>query len=418
MRIDVRQGDVLEALRGDADETYTACLCDPPYGLGFMGKDWDHGTPGVPYWAEALRVLKPGGVLLAFGGTRTFHRLACAIEDAGLEVFDCMMWLYGSGFPKSLDVSKAIDKEAGAEREVVGRMPVGWGGLHQNRNMNDDGWDKIGTAYPDGQPVTAPATLSAQGWEGYGTALKPAWEPIICARKPRRGTYAQTATEYGSGALNVDGCRIPTNGETIGRMTGAAILGGLGDGWDRPWKHDADALVARQDRADAAIDIANRVGRWPANLILDEAAAAALGSPARYFYTAKSSRGEREAGLEGMVTTQPAEVYGDGMNGATRFDPALHTLEGMAARASHRVHNPHPTVKPLALCEYLARLLVPPVEYRDEATLLVPFAGSGSEMIGAWQAGWRNIVGIELEAEYVAIAEKRIAHWCRQEVLA
>ena len=172
---------MIDVLRGHGDETFAACLCDPPYGLSFMGKGWDHGVPGEAYWAEVLRVLSPGAVLLAFGGTRTYHRLVCAIEDAGFEVFDSLMYLYGSGFPKSRDIRKAIDKETEQDRAV---------------------WDLV--EYGEVPSKDSPF------WDGYGTALKPSYEPIVLARKPRGGTYAKCAVEHGGGALNVDGCRVGT----------------------------------------------------------------------------------------------------------------------------------------------------------------------------------------------------------------
>lgn len=228
-------GDVIEILQSEDDGRYTACFCDPPYGYGFMGKNWDHGVPGVNYWAEVKRVLKPGGVLMAFGGTRTWHRLACAIEDAGFEIFDCMMWLYGAGFPKSHNISKAIDEEAG-ELGVQGKGFVVAG---------DDG-----------------RKADAATWSGYGSALKPAWEPVICARKPRAGTYAQTAIEHGAGALWIDGGRIGTEGGTRKH--------------DAP-KHDSNGIYGNGLNGGGGKGREISAGRWPANLILDEVSAEMLG---------------------------------------------------------------------------------------------------------------------------------------------
>jgi hypothetical protein len=174
-RHDVHEGDCLQIMPTLEAESVDAVVCDPPYGLEFMGKDWDHGVPGEHFWSEALRVAKPGAHLLAFGGTRTHHRLACAIEDAGWEIRDCLMWLYGSGFPKSLNVGKALDPRT--EDEIEAGIP---------------------------EPP------EAARWRGYGTSLKPAWEPIILARKPLSGTVAANVTEYGCGGINVDGCRVGT----------------------------------------------------------------------------------------------------------------------------------------------------------------------------------------------------------------
>jgi predicted RNA methylase len=181
-------GDCLNVMAELPDNSIDTVVTDPPYGLNFMSKHWDHGVPGVAFWAEALRVAKPGAMLLAFGGTRTFHRLTCAIEDAGWEVRDVVSWLYGSGFPKSHDISKAIDKAAGAEREVVGHtQSIQF--VEQGRNVDYTVHSKnsgYGTTaqFGHGTPITAPATPDARTWHGWGTSLKPAWEPVIMAMKP------------------------------------------------------------------------------------------------------------------------------------------------------------------------------------------------------------------------------------------
>lgn len=452
--ISVREGDVLEQLAQDADETYTACFCDPPYGLGehpdmekmltawlngdeaqhqkgFMNQTWDV-VPGPRYWREIYRVLKPGAVLLAFAGTRTADLLGIAIRLAGFERFDTVAWVHAQGMPKSHAIGKAIDREAGAEREVIGRVR----GLGSNSGSGRYNWNN-----PDDEAdrrwydASTPATDLARIWEGYGTGLKPSIEFVLCFRKPRRGTYAQTAVEHGTGALNIEGCRIGLEEHLVhGKQAGKFQPGG----------------------GDTIKDYHNVTGRWPANLILDEEAAALLdemsgiskgkapgynwessnndnrvyltrnfksgvhygdtGGASRFFYVAKSSPAEREAGLEGILERDKYGAAGqwnshDCFSGKSGDD---------AWRANHPnlpKANFHPCCKPLALCEYLARLIVPPVEYRDAATLLVPFCGSGSEILGAWQAGWRNIVGIEKEPDYVRIAEARIAHWCKQPAL-
>lgn len=207
MRAEVILGDCLSVMRTMPAMSVDAVVTDPPYGLAFMGKLWDHGVPGVDFWAEALRVAKPGAALLAFGGTRTFHRLACAIEDGGWEIRDCLAWLYGSGFPKSLDVSKAIDKAAGAKREVVG---VSTHSANRHADMGFHG----GSPNEGIRAITAPATEAAREWSGWGTALKPAYEPVILARKPLKGTVAANVLRYRTGALNVEGCRLQTSGPT------------------------------------------------------------------------------------------------------------------------------------------------------------------------------------------------------------
>jgi len=238
-------GDCLAVLPTLEAGSVDAIVTDPPYGLSFMGKDWDHGVPGEHFWREALRVAKPGAHLLAFGGTRTFHRLAVAIEDAGWEIRDTVMWVYGSGFPKSLDVSKAIDKAAGKKREVVGRKWESRGGGGLQRSMvNDDNWQSPEIT----DAITAPATAAAALWDGWGTALKPAWEPIIVARKPLDGTVAANVLTHGTGGINIDGCRV--GAESVVTTKGQGFRGSFGGG--------------RNNNGGAI-----HVGRWPANLIHD-----------------------------------------------------------------------------------------------------------------------------------------------------
>jgi len=231
---EVLHGDCREVMAGMDECSVDSIVTDPPYGLSFMGKGWDRGVPGVEFWVEALRVAKPGAHLLAFGGTRMVHRLAVAIEDAGWEIRDRIHWVYGSGFPKSHNVSKAIDKAAGAEREVVGFQPRG-------RSVNT-------SFMSGGNNITAPATPEAQQWDGWGTALKPAVEPIILARKPFKGTVAANVLEWGTGAINVDGCRVGT--ETL------------------PSQVRGVTRIETFQGADGN-QTTERIGRWPANLIHD-----------------------------------------------------------------------------------------------------------------------------------------------------
>lgn len=431
MTIELLQGDCLEVVRDMADGSYTACLCDPPYGLKFMGKAWDRGVPGVPYWAEVLRVLAPGAVLMAFGGTRTFHRLACAIEDAGFEIADTIMWVYGSGFPKSHDISKGIDKAAGAEREVGPKRVSADGTVaHDGSGKRNEGWERPWRDDPEAVDrntrISYPSTPDAVTWDGWGTALKPSFEPVIVARKPRGGlTYAECAVRYGTGALWIDGGRIgyinedPPDLERWRKTSGG-------------WKNTSTAGVVPND---------NSKGRWPANLIHDGSDEVLAGMPnckagvavhrngvtsngvtgwgkcppgtpdvgygdsgsaSRFFYCAKASRAERDAGLDGW-DARVLSVWGGDEDDLS---------EGKKAIRPSRNH--HPCCKPLALTEYLAKLLRPPEAYLDSAALLVPFAGVGSEMIGAIRAGWRNVTGIELDAEYAELGRARLAHWQAQ----
>jgi site-specific DNA-methyltransferase (adenine-specific) len=250
-------GDVLKRLPELADGSVDACVCDPPYGISFMSMTWDGGdiAHNVNTWRECLRVLKPGGHLLAFGGSRTYHRLACAIEDAGFEVRDCCAWIFGSGFPKSLSVSKAIDKAAGVEREVTGKSNRGSGASPQKLENHATGDTGIGILDGSGKifDVTVPATEAAKQWDGWGTALKPAMELIVVARKPLIGTVAANVLEYGTGALNIDGCRVEGGVAEMEWRSGASTqnhIYGSGIGIETTW-------------------IPSSRGRWPANVIHD-----------------------------------------------------------------------------------------------------------------------------------------------------
>ncbi len=428
--IDIHHGDCREVMATLDAESVDAIVSDPPYGLSFMGKGWDHGVPGVEFWTEALRVAKPGAHLLAFGGTRTYHRLACAIEDAGWEIRDCVMWVYGSGFPKSHDVSKAIDKAAGAERDRIRGVRSGVVGA----TYAGDEWSR---EFKDSVLSPDPITDAARQWSGWGTALKPAWEPIIVARKPLVGTVAENVLTHGTGAINVDGCRVASS-DQIAAVTGKATLCGTRDGYDRPWKHDPAALAARQERANAAIEKANTLGRWPANLIHDGSEEvvglfpvtksgglsgvayetnakpgdgwggignggsgtchADSGSAARFFYCAKASKADRDEGCEGLEAIHRA-------NGNKWTDQDYRVANGerpLSAESGPR-RNHHPTVKPTDLMRYLCRLITPP-----GGIVLDPFTGSGSTGKAATLEGFR-FIGIEREAEYVEIARARIA---------
>ncbi len=239
------------------DNSIDSIVTDPPYGLSFMGKDWDHGIPGVRFWEAALRVAKPGAHLLAFGGTRTFHRLAVAIEDAGWEIRDTIGYIYGSGFPKSHNVGKAIDKLAGSEREVIGSKRAGFG---KRDGVKDSEGGIFLNSLPEKLkqvPITAPVTEAAKQWDGWGTALKPAWEPVIVARKPFKGTVASNVLEHGTGAINIDGCRVEATHDDI--IIQRKRTGGVMDG-----VINNDVYGNGYKRQPAG----NNKGRWPANIIL------------------------------------------------------------------------------------------------------------------------------------------------------
>jgi len=378
-------GDCLDVMRGMEPNSVDAIVTDPPYGLKFMGKDWDHGIPGVPFWEAALRVAKPGCHLLAFGGTRTFHRLTCAIEDAGWEIRDCIMYVYGSGFPKSLDVSKAIDKAAGAEREVVGKYASFRPNEHDDTKYN-------GNLHTNGN-ITAPATPDAQTWQGWGTALKPAWEPIVLARKPLDGTVAANVQKWGTGAINIDASRIPTNGD---KPTGSG----------RPVR-DADPKAIQPGRSGGnGGNVTPPSGRWPANLIHDGSGEVLELFPVTGASKA-TNRGLRHSGRHGGLAdigsnikegTDTVRGHNDNGGSAARFFYCA-----KASKKDRGEDNKHPTVKPTDLMRYLCRLVTPP-----NGLILDPFMGSGTTGMAAKAEGFR-FIGIEKEQEYCEIAERRIS---------
>jgi site-specific DNA-methyltransferase (adenine-specific) len=388
--IDLRLGDCLDVLRTLASDSVDSIVTDPPYGLSFMGKRWDYDVPSVEVWAECLRVLKPGGHLLAFAGTRTQHRMAVRIEDAGFEIRDLIAWVYGSGFPKSLDVSKAIDKAAGVERDRV-PGPKSGGMASLNKGNAAHGY-RDAAYYDDGNMMLSPdpATDAARQWAGWGTALKPALEPITVARKPLIGTVAANVLAWGTGALNVDGCRVGTEkrvpascrqGRDSGSMSGHMGADSLDNSGMNP-----------------------NIGRWPANLIHDGSDEVVglfpednSGSAARFFYCAKASKADRDEGCEALPMRTAGEMTdreegADGLN-----SPRAGAGRGEGAR------NFHPTVKPTDLMRYLCRLVTQP-----GGTVLDPFMGSGSTGKGAMAEGFR-FIGIERDPDYFKIAEARVA---------
>ena len=428
----VLSGDCREVMAELEAESVDSVVCDPPYELGFMGKSWD--ASGVAFdpetWRHALRVLKPGGHLLAFSGSRTYHRMACAIEDAGFEIRDQIMWVYGSGFPKSHDVSKAIDREAGAEREVVGQKIYadGSGRIESwpGGENGNDGWKSPGRPVGedrDQRNVTAPATDAARTWSGWGTALKPAHEPIVVARKPFKGTVAANVLAHGTAALNIDGCRVvidpndpniihtESRGGTATKFTGTAFNNGkaggeLGRGptlqhpsgrWPANFIHDGSDEVLRLFPETAPSKAAQRgavkifeqgEGQW-IGVSTDRGHDDAGGSAARFFYCPKASKRDREDGLDDhddriLNRTNPGGIEND-----PKWAPRVRK-------------NNHPTVKPTDLMRYLCRLVTPP-----GGLVLDPFTGSGSTGRGAVLEGFR-FLGIEMDPGYREIAIARI----------
>lgn len=415
-----------------AENSVDSIVTDPPYGLGFMGKEWDHGVPGVEFWQRAFDVLKPGGHLLAFSGSRTYHRMVCAIEDAGFEIRDQIMWVYGSGFPKSLDVSKAIDKAAGAEREIIGRGTSG----------TTAGMQALGPSGIKGGDynITAPATEAAQQWQGWGTALKPAHEPICVARKPLIGTVAANVLHWGTGALNIDACRVagevplfahkgqPAANCFSDGLHGSSRTGEVSDTgrWPANLIHDgsddvlaafpqapgqqaAESFTAPSQKTSGIYGAMSR-GKRPGGFG-DVGAAKGDpvpcgpmykdkgGSAARFFYCAKSSKKDRDEGLDdapdrvlAMSNQAKAELARGNMH---RGDSGINS-------AKVRKNN-HPTVKPTDLMAYLCRLVTPP-----GGVVLDPFMGSGSTGKAALREGFR-FIGCEMDDGYMAIAAARLA---------
>lgn len=371
-------------MRAMPSNSVDSIVTDPPYGLSFMGKKWDYDVPSAEIWAECLRVLKPGGHLLAFAGTRTQHRMACRIEDAGFEIRDMIAWVYGSGFPKSHNVGKSIDREAGAQREVVGKAVAGSAPLKRGHVNASGGGLSVGTERSPEYDITAPATEAAQQWQGWGTALKPALEPITMARKPFASTVAANVLAHGTGGLNIDGCRVegtpaPTRFD--------------------PAKHGHEGWRMNATGAECAAN-ASPLGRWPANLIHDGSDEVLAAFPAQAGASAPVKGTEASRASVGRVTGERERVAG-----------AFHGDTGSAARFFYCAKtskkdrgegNVHPTVKPTDLMAYLCRLVTPP-----GGAVLDPFMGSGSTGKAAVREGFR-FIGIEREADYLRIATARI----------
>ena len=407
------RGDCIEEMKKLEENSVDAIVTDPPYGLEFMGKNWDKGVPGIPFWKEMIRVLKPGGFLLSFGGTRTYHRLVCGIEDAGFEIRDCIQWLYGSGFPKSLNIGKQIDKIQGNVREVVGKSEGGKKLMEERPWSNNPDYDR-----------NIDITKGTSEWEGWGTALKPANEPIVVARKPlSEKNVALNVLKWGTGGINIDECRIG-NGED-------KMQGGEG-GFKKEYVGTSEYKKVPR----------NTQGRFPANIILDEEAGKILdeqsgvtksspdkrsneildnnvysegwkrtpnnindkGGASRFFYCAKASKSERNLGCDEFEEKAMCEI--DKMGGSKC---SMKTGSGNERNVLKK--NNHPTVKPIKLMEYLIKLVS-----KEGAVVLDPFLGSGTTAIACQKLN-RKWIGIEKEEEYVKICEARIKPFLEQQTL-
>ena len=419
-------GDCLEELKKLEDNSVDAVICDPPYGLsntkptqvadvlaawvtgdtekvpakrgGFMGKDWDSFVPPPAVWEECMRVLKPGGHMAVFAGARTQDLMGLSIRLAGFEIRDTLGWVYGSGFPKSMDVSKAIDKAAGAEREVIGRRVR----LGDKKSYGNNGANAFG-GYADnseGDPATAPATSEAQRWDGWGTSLKPAIEPIILARKPLDGTVANNVLAHGVGGLNIDACRVGTTGG------GNSCKGG--DNCHCFEKNEIYGATKHPVQSDEP------KGRFPANVLLDEHAATEMdkqsGITKDGTHVGRNRDGSQTANeiYAGPWKKDTRDIGYGGEGGASRFFPVFKYQAKAPKRERPVIEREdgskiqHPTVKPLALMEWLVTLITP-----EGGTVLDPFAGSGTTLQAATNKGF-NPIGIEADADYIQLINKRL----------
>lgn len=369
------------------DNSVDSIVTDPPYGISFMSKKWDYDVPSVEIWKECLRVLKPGGFLLSFSSTRTYHRMTINIEDAGFEIRDMICWTYSSGFPKSHNISASIDKKYGHPNR--GRA-IPTASSYQACDVDQD--NKL-TSNPVGP--YEPKTDEAKQWQGWGTALKPSQEPVTIARKPLDGTVANNVLEWGTGGMNIDATRVPMSDEDYEKLSsGVERIREKGGTMGNSWKNSSDLSGANP---------VNPAGRWPANFIHDgsqevlELFPDVKGSAARFFYCPKASKKDKEEGLDNFEERIQAATYGDigPMEGNPRKPNTGHI---------QRIRNHHPTVKPTELMKYLCRLVTQP-----GGIVLDPFMGSGSTGKAAILEGFR-FIGCELDEEYLAIAEARIKH--------
>ncbi|WP_405375928.1 MULTISPECIES: DNA methyltransferase [unclassified Microbacterium] len=471
-------GSNLDLLPTFGDASFDSIVTDPPYELGFMGKGWD--SSGIAYnvdvWRECLRVLKPGGHLLAFGGTRTWHRVAVAIEDAGFEVRDSIAWMYGSGFPKSMDVAQAIDKlDAARDRLTRAEEFQSWLRLHLSpQRVNEltgtdmghhltthptqpavataDLFDKLRPSLPPvptrieelvaertvesanfaaravvgthragitrgesgvtaagtGKAKTTSHTPEAVEWEGWGTALKPAFEPIVVARKPFRGTVAANVLAHGTGALNIDATRTATTDKLGGGAESGAGLATKTEGWDRPWMKDAEEVAAHAERVKANVAKAEQLGRWPSNVLLDESQAGALDAQSGVLSSGMMRAGTRAQSSGGDIYGKRGEfvtsgaTYGD-KGGASRFFPTFrYEAKAPTSERPNVDGTVHATVKPLELMRWLIRLVT-----RPGGRVLDPFAGSGTTGEAALLEGM-EVDLIELEADHLPLILARV----------
>lgn len=378
-------GDCIKVLEGLGDNRIDAVVTDPPYEMGFMGRQWDRTgiANNVKMWQEVLRVLKPGGLLLSFGGTRTYHRMACAIEDAGFEIRDQMQWLYGSGFPKSMDIGKAVDKKLGVKRKVIGYKSVE--DIRAGNLMRTAIKGEYTRYLTD---VTVATSELAKAHDGLGTALKPANEPICMARKPlSEKTFIDNFLKWHTGAINIKDCGIKRDSNDV-------------SGWSKSGAKESENACMSGKNYQKAPKM-DAPPRFPSNIILDENAADMLNEQSGTLKSGKNCIRRKEGKFfdHGMGRVGDIQkTYGD-MGGAARF---FYCAKASKAERNVAGRNSHPTVKPIALIRYLERLITP-----SNGIILDPFVGSGTGALAAYLEGF-NFIGVDNNAEYIEIARKRL----------
>jgi len=384
-KMKIRLGDCLEEMRTMEDNSVDSIVTDPPYGLSFMGKKWDYDVPSIEIWKECLRVLKPGGYLLSFAGTRTQHRMAVNIEDAGFEIRDMIAWVYGSGFPKSHNIGKAVDKLQGNERKVIGEKAGTYADIRRDKETGEA--DLHGGQATCKPRIKCLETKGNSPYEGWGTALKPALEPITVARKPFKGTVANNVLKWGTGGINIDGCRVGTD-DKIADTTNQNIKNNAYNGDNS--KRERDTIYKQ-----------NPQGRFPANLIHDGSdevvglfpTSSTTGKRTTQSQSKNKKQGDSQVGWHEY---RSENEYNDSGSAARFFYCAK------ASKSERNEGNNHPTVKPVKLMQYLVRLVTP-----KDGTVLDPFMGSGSTGIACKKEGF-DFIGIELAEDYCNIAKTRI----------
>ena len=376
--IKLLHGDCLEQMKTLPDNSVDSIVTDPPYGISFMAKKWDYDVPSVEVWKEAMRVLKPGGHALIACGTRTQHRMVVNIEDAGFEIRDVVSWIYGSGFPKSLNISKAIDKAAGSPQSTT----------YEPNYKNNDFGKGMGGGKTD--TTSKPITTEAKQWDGWGTALKPSCEFFTLCRKPlSEKTVAANVLKWGTGGINIDGCRVaPTNDVS---------------GWSKTGSKEGEntAMSGKNYARDAKPD--NSQGRFPANLIHDgsqevlelfpDSGSGNGGKP--FNYTGKEYNNKKTSMFNGDKPQAPSNFNDSGSAARFFYCPK-------ASKKDRDEGNNHPTVKPTALMQYMCRLITP-----TGGVVLDPYMGSGSTGKAAVKEGF-SFVGCELDGDYFEIAKVRV----------